>query len=100
MTKKLDPIATLPEVDLFEIVTPPEEQIMDREDIVEFKIAVRLRKPVDFNERVHVFWRKERVQNELDSRRTYTIHAIYYDENDNPLFKSKPFRVNLKRRTN
>jgi len=101
MKDKFEWLDGLPELDLFEIATPTVEQEIDREDIPEFQIAVQLRKPQDFAERVYVLWKEDvGARNKVKGQKTYIVYAVYVDEKDKPLFKSKPYRVRLKRRVN
>ena len=101
MKDKFEWLEGLPELDLFEIATPTVEQEIDREDIPEFKIAVQLRKPQDFAERVYVLWQEDvGARNKVKGQKAFIVYAVYVDEKDKPIFKSKPLRVRLKRRVN
>ncbi len=98
MKNKFAWLARLPEVDFFEIVAPDVQEI-DNDDHFEYQFRVRLRSPQEYGERVHIVWREdETARSRLAGKRTLIVHAVYFDEQERPVFKSKPFRVRLKRR--
>lgn len=94
----LEFLAGLPEADLFEIKGPVDLLKFDRENVQDFLISLEMRKPSDFKERANLAWHEDlETWGKKGQKKIYVMYVVYTDTNGKPIFKSKPFRVHLKR---
>jgi len=89
----------IPEADLIEIAPAPGMLKFDRENTTQdFLVSLDLRKSPDFMNRLRMVWHESlETWRKSGVQKTYIVYAIYTDENGQPIFRSKPFPVRVKR---
>jgi hypothetical protein len=99
MKNKFAWLAALPEVDFFEVFEPDIQPVDAADTSPGYVCGVRFRPTERYKQQVRILYREDKAAGRGNGmKKTVIVHAVFYDDQEKPIFKSKPYFVRLKRK--